>query len=146
MTAATVDDLLVDARRSIVRLSPAEAFAAAGRGAFLVDIRPEVNRRAEGEIPGALVVDRNVLEWRLDPASEAKLPEASYHAWIILVCNEGYASSLAAASLQQLGIRRATDLDGGYRAWRAHGLPVTPATDRAATATVHQTSRDRARV
>ena len=79
----------------------------------------------EGEIPGALVIDRNVLEWRLDPASEARLPIASYDAWIIVVCNEGYASSLAAASLQQLGIERATDLDGGYRAWRAQGLPTT---------------------
>jgi rhodanese-related sulfurtransferase len=88
-----------------------------------------LNRASEGEIPGALVIDRNVLEWRLDPASEARLPVASYDAWIVIVCNEGYASSLAAASLQALGIHRATDLEGGYRAWRALGLPTVPARD-----------------
>jgi rhodanese-related sulfurtransferase len=127
MTAPTINDLLAHARRDLARLTPNEAFEAAARGALLVDIRPEVNRRTEGEIPGALVIDRNVLEWRLDPASDAKLPVASYDAWIILVCNEGYASSLAAASLRQLGIRHATDLDGGYRAWRTMGLPCSAA-------------------
>jgi rhodanese-related sulfurtransferase len=125
MSLATIDDVLADARRTIARLTPRAAFDAAERGSLLVDIRPEINRLTEGEIPGALVIDRNVLEWRLDPASEAGLPVASYDAWIVIVCNEGYASSLAAASLQQLGIRRATDLDGGYRAWRAQGLPTT---------------------
>jgi rhodanese-related sulfurtransferase len=129
MTAATIDDVLADARRTIARLSPKDAFDAAAQGALLVDIRPDVNRRVEGRIPGALVIDRNVLEWRLDPASEARLPIASYDAWIVIVCNEGYASSLAAASLQQLGIGRATDLDGGYRAWRVQGLPTTTAAD-----------------
>jgi rhodanese-related sulfurtransferase len=127
MTTATIDDVLADARRTLIRLRPREAFESAARGALLVDIRPEINRRTEGEIPGALVIDRNVLEWRLDPASDAKLPVASYDAWVILVCNEGYASSLAAASLRQLGIWRATDLDGGYRAWRALGLPCSAA-------------------
>jgi rhodanese-related sulfurtransferase len=127
VTAATIDAMLAQARQGIARLTPREAYDAASRGALLVDIRPEVNRRTEGEIPGALVIDRNVLEWRLDPASEARLPMASYDAWIVLVCNEGYASSLAAASLQQLGVRRATDLEGGYRAWRAQGLPNSAA-------------------
>jgi rhodanese-related sulfurtransferase len=125
VTVATIDAMLVEARRVIERLTPRQAFDAASRGALLVDIRPEVNRRTEGEIPGALVIDRNVLEWRLDPASDARLDIASYDAWIVLICNEGYASSLAAASLQQLGIHRATDLDGGYRAWRAMGLPCS---------------------
>lgn len=127
MTAATIDEVLAAARRGLARLTPREAHDAIARGALLVDIRPECNRRAEGEIPGALVVDRNVLEWRLDPASDVRLPEASYDAWVVLVCNEGYASSLAAASLQQIGIRGATDLDGGYRAWRSQGLPTTAA-------------------
>ncbi len=125
MTAPSIEDVLTDARRLITRLRPRDAFAASAAGAILVDIRPELNRVTEGEIPGALVIDRNVLEWRLDPASDARLPIASYDAWIVIVCNEGYASSLAAASLQQLGIHRATDLDGGYRAWRAQGLPTT---------------------
>jgi rhodanese-related sulfurtransferase len=125
MTAPSIEDVLSDARQLIARLRPREAFDAASAGAILVDIRPEVNRVTEGEIPGALVIDRNVLEWRLDPASDARLPMASYDAWIVIVCNEGYASSLAAVSLQQLGIHRATDLDGGYRAWRAQGLPTS---------------------
>jgi rhodanese-related sulfurtransferase len=86
-----------------------------------------VNRVIEGEIPGAVVIDRNVLEWRLDPASEVRLPIASYDAWIVLFCNEGYASSLAAESLQALGIAKATDLAGGFRAWRAAGLPTIDA-------------------
>ncbi|HEX3907745.1 MAG TPA: rhodanese-like domain-containing protein [Mycobacteriales bacterium] len=124
MTAPSIEDVLSDARQLIRRLRPREAFDAVAAGAILVDIRPETNRVTEGEIPGALVIDRNVLEWRLDPASDARLPMASYDAWIVIVCNEGYASSLAAVSLQQLGIYRATDLDGGYRAWRAQGLPT----------------------
>jgi rhodanese-related sulfurtransferase len=90
----------------------------------LVDIRPEIYRATEGAIPGALVLERNDLEWRLDPASDARLPQAAYDLEIVLVCNEGYASSLAAVSLQDLGIRAATDLIGGFRAWRAAGLPV----------------------
>jgi rhodanese-related sulfurtransferase len=124
MTAATIGHMLADARQCIARLTAREASEAARNGAVLVDIRPELNRSTEGEIPGALVIDRNVLEWRLDPASDARLPMASYDAWVVIVCNEGYASSLAAASLQQLGIHRATDLIGGYRAWRAQGLPT----------------------
>lgn len=125
MTAA-IDTVLASARTRLERLSPRDAAAAAEAGALLVDIRPQINRDAEGEIPGALVIDRNVLEWRLDPASDARISEASYEAWIVLFCNEGYASSLAATSLQDLGIICATDLVGGYRAWRTAGLPTTP--------------------
>jgi rhodanese-related sulfurtransferase len=121
---ATIDVLLRQARRSLARLAPHEAFAAIKDGALLVDIRPQVNRDCEGELPGALVIDRNVLEWRLDPSSDARLAIASYELFPIVVCNEGYASSFAAVSLQELGMTRATDLVGGYRAWRAAGLPV----------------------
>jgi rhodanese-related sulfurtransferase len=119
-----VDDLLTDARSRLLRLSPADALQAQRDGAVLVDIRPAVNRDVEGLIPGALVVDRNVLEWRFDPTSDACLDVASYDLAVVVVCNEGYTSSLAAAALQDLGIRRATDLIGGYRAWRAAGLPT----------------------
>ncbi len=126
MTTATIDTVLTEVRHRLERLGPRDAQIAAAAGALLVDIRPEVNRRGEGEIPGAIAVDRNVLEWRLDPASDARIAQASYDAWIVLFCNEGYASSLAAASLQELGVSMATDMIGGYRAWRALGLPVTP--------------------
>ena len=121
-----IDAMLAKARRHLVRLSPHEAAAAVtSSGALLIDIRPQLNRGTEGELPGAVVIDRNVLEWRLDPRSDARLPIASYDLFPVVVCNEGYASSLAAASLQELGIRQATDLVGGYRAWRAAGLPVS---------------------
>ncbi len=97
-------------------------------GAILVDIRPEGQRAIEGSIAGALVVERNVLEWRFDPASSARLPVATGHdIRVIVFCSEGYASSLAATSLQDLGLDRATDMIGGFQAWRAMGLPiVTP--------------------
>jgi rhodanese-related sulfurtransferase len=121
----TIDQALAEARTSLKRLTAAQAREAQRQGALLVDIRPDINRRTEGEIPDAIVIDRNVLEWRLDPASGARRSEASYDAWIVVFCNEGYASSLAAASLQALGIERATDVVGGYRAWRAAGFPVT---------------------
>jgi rhodanese-related sulfurtransferase len=120
----SIDDLIDEARRHLHRVGPREALAAQQRGALLVDIRPQVSRDSEGRLPGALVVDRNVLEWRFDPACDARLDIASYDLELILVCNEGYASSLAAASLQAIGIRRATDMTGGFRAWRALGLPV----------------------
>ncbi len=95
-------------------------------GATLVDIRPVEQRREEGEIPGAVVIERNVLEWRLDPRSDARIVElARYDAQIIVFCSEGYASSLAAASLRHLGLTRATDLAGGYLAWKAAGLPTS---------------------
>jgi rhodanese-related sulfurtransferase len=122
--SASIDDLLAAARAGLVRLDPAAAFAAQAGGALLVDIRPVDDRRREGEIPGAVVLERNVLEWRLDPASDARIEQASYAATVVVVCNEGYASSLAAASLQALGVRAATDLIGGFRAWKAAGLPT----------------------
>lgn len=119
-----MDQLLAEARARFVRRTPAESLAAQQRGALLVDIRPQLNRDAEGQIPGALVVDRNVLEWRFDPQCEARLPVAAYDLEVVLFCNEGYTSSLAAAALLDLGVARATDMDGGFRAWRAAGLPV----------------------
>lgn len=124
MARRTIDDILAEARRQIVRLSPPEALAAQRGGAVLVDIRPQRNREVEGSLPGALVVERNVLEWRFDPASDARLDIASYDLWIVVVCNEGYTSSLAAAALHGLGIVRATDVIGGYRGWRAANLPT----------------------
>ncbi len=130
----SVDDLLWEARSGLDRHSPARAAAAAAQGALLVDIRPHAQRVREGEIPGALVIERNVLEWRLDPQSSARIPEASYDLAVVVVCSEGYTSSLAAAALQVLGISRATDLEGGFVAWREAGLPTvaggTPAGER----------------
>jgi rhodanese-related sulfurtransferase len=123
----TIDDVLASARARIVRLGPDEAAAAVGQGALLVDIRPAAQRAAEGEIPGALIVERNVLEWRFDPACPARLPVAAYDLQVIVVCSEGYTSSLAAAALQDLGLARATDLAGGFQAWAARGLPVQAA-------------------
>jgi rhodanese-related sulfurtransferase len=120
----TIDQLLAEARGRLQRLGPHQASAAARAGALLVDIRPGAQRAAEGEIPGALPVERNVLEWRLDPASAARIPQASYDLRVIVVCSEGYTSSLAAAALQDLGLSGATDLAGGFRAWQAAGLPV----------------------
>jgi rhodanese-related sulfurtransferase len=122
-----VGEILAQARGRLKRLGPQQAYDAMHAGALLVDIRPQAQRAAEGELPGALVVERNVLEWRLDPASDARLPEAvDYRRPVIVVCSEGYASSLAAASLQDLGLVNATDLAGGFRAWAGSGLPVTP--------------------
>jgi rhodanese-related sulfurtransferase len=124
----TIDAVLEAARARLLRVAPLEAAAAAERGALLVDTRPIEQRRRDGEIPGALVVDRNVLEWRLDPASASRLPEATDHDIdVILFCNEGYSSSLAAASLQDVGLHKATDLVGGFQAWRDAGLPVRAA-------------------
>jgi rhodanese-related sulfurtransferase len=94
-------------------------------GAWLVDIRSESQRAADGLVPGARVIARNVLEWRLDPEGEDRLPDApGRDGLVVLMCDAGYASSLAAVTLQELGLRRATDLDGGFQAWRAAGLPV----------------------
>jgi rhodanese-related sulfurtransferase len=123
----TIDDLLAAARARLERLEPADAAAAVrDDGALLVDIRSDGQRAADGEIPGALVVARNVLEWRADPASGHSAPELSddLQRRIVLVCDGGYQSSLAAATLQDLGFSRATDLAGGFQAWRAAGLPV----------------------
>ncbi len=122
-----IDDILAESRARLTRLSPERAYQAWREdGAVLVDIRPAAQRAAAGEIPGILVIERNVLEWRLDPRSDARLPLAdSYDLAVIVVCQEGYTSSLAAAALQDLGLRRATDLAGGFAAWLAAGLPTT---------------------
>jgi len=124
----TINDLLSAARQRLDRLHPAEALAAVGRGAVLVDIRSERQRQSDGVIPGALFHPRNVLEWRIDPASGYSDPslEGDVGKHLILVCTEGYQSSLAAATLKDLGFTRATDLEGGFQAWRAAGLPVEP--------------------
>jgi rhodanese-related sulfurtransferase/mannose-6-phosphate isomerase-like protein (cupin superfamily) len=125
---STVEQMLSVARTRLRRLSPDEAYEAVAKTeAILVDIRPEGRRAIEGSIPGALIVERNVLEWRFDPASSARLPVATDHdLQVIVFCSEGYTSSLAAAALQDLGLWRATDLVGGFHAWRATGLPIVP--------------------
>ncbi len=121
----SIDEVLELARRRLRRVDPAQAHLAMRAGAILVDTRPQAQRREQGSVPGALLVERNVLEWRLDPRSAARLPEVSgYDVRPIIMCSEGYASSLAAASLQDLGLRHATDLIGGFRAWAEAGLPV----------------------
>jgi rhodanese-related sulfurtransferase len=125
--ARPISEVLEQARSRLDRMEPAQAWAAMQEGALLVDIRPEAQRGAEGQVPGALVIERNVLEWRLDPASDARLPEAgSYDLRVIVMCSAGYTSSLAAASLQDLGLYAATDLAGGFQAWARDGLPVEP--------------------
>lgn len=125
-----VDAMLADARSRLRRLSPQEAYdAVRDRGARLVDIRPSAQRAAEGEVDldeGLRIVERNVLEWRYDPRSDARLPEAGYDLQVIVLCQEGYTSSLAAASLQQLGVAAATDVVGGFQAWKDAGLPTRP--------------------
>jgi rhodanese-related sulfurtransferase len=120
----TIETILTAARARLRRVGPREARAAWREGALLIDIRPDEQRRREGEIPGVLKIERNVLEWRLDPASPDRMAEITSHAQpVILICQEGYASSLAAASLQDLGLVNATDLEGGIAAWAAAGLP-----------------------
>ena len=124
----TVDELLDEARTSLRRVTPSETARAAADGALIVDIRPSGLRARDGTIPGALVVGRNVLEWRLDPVSAHRIPEITSHEQVVVVvCDEGYASSFAAVSLQQLGLRHATDLIGGFQAWKTDGLPIDPA-------------------
>jgi rhodanese-related sulfurtransferase len=124
MPRTTIDDLLAAARARLRRLSPAEA--AEHADALLVDIRSETQRARDGGIPGAICWPRNVLEWRVDPASSHADPRLSsdLDRVLVIVCDEGYQSSLAAATLQDLGFTRATDLVGGFQAWRAAGLPV----------------------
>ncbi|BCB75465.1 hypothetical protein GCM10022251_29120 [Phytohabitans flavus] len=120
-----IDEILAEARSRLHRLEPEEAHVAYRQGAPLVDIRPAAQRAANGEIPGALIVERNVLEWRFDPRSAARLPIAGrYDLPVIVFCQEGYTSSLAAAALQDLGLHRATDVAGGFAAWRLAGLPA----------------------
>lgn len=121
-----IDRLLREARARLDRIGPSEAAAELAAGeALLVDIRPAAQREREGEFGQALVIERNVLEWRLDPLSDARIPEATGHGvrWIV-ACSEGYTSSLAAASLLDIGLPQATDLEGGFQAWRRAGLPV----------------------
>jgi rhodanese-related sulfurtransferase/predicted metal-dependent enzyme (double-stranded beta helix superfamily) len=123
-----IDDLLAEARSGLQRLRPEAAFAALTDGATLIDIRPLEQRIVEGEVPGAIIIGRNVLEWRLDPRSEARIPAlARADMGIIVMCSQGYASTLAAASLRRIGLHEATDLEGGFQAWRAAGLPTRPA-------------------
>nr|WP_202542338.1 rhodanese-like domain-containing protein [Streptomyces sp. SID2563] len=120
-----IDELLERVRAGYERLGPREAREAAAEGALLVDIRYAELRERDGLIPGALVIERNELEWRLDPRGSHRVPEAVDHGLrVVVICNEGYASSLAAESLHRLGLYRATDLVGGFQAWRAAGLPV----------------------
>ncbi|BBY14538.1 hypothetical protein MLIT_01300 [Mycolicibacterium litorale] len=123
--ASRIDRVLDAARDRLQRMPAAEVPAALARGALLVDIRPQAQRAREGEVPAALVVERNVLEWRCDPTSEARLPQAVGDdvEWVVL-CSEGYTSSLAAASLLDLGLHRATDVIGGYHALKAEGVLV----------------------
>jgi rhodanese-related sulfurtransferase len=124
----TVDDLLVQARARLDRVTPEDAARRHAAGALLVDIRVTAQREAGGSIPGAFVLSLNHLEWRLDPASATRIPEARDHdVEIVLCCDEGYCSSLAAARLHDLGLHRATDVIGGFQAWRAAGLPVEAA-------------------
>jgi rhodanese-related sulfurtransferase len=126
----TVDDLLAASRRGVQRLGPEETVAAAQRGALVVDTRTEAQRRRQGELPrhllpGVLVIDRTVLEWRLDPASDSRIPEATgADLQVVVVCRQGYSSSLAVASLRALGLPRSTDLAGGVQAWLDAGLPT----------------------
>ena len=115
-----VDVLLAAARARLDRVPPERLAAERSSGALIIDIRPAEQRASDGELPGAVVVERNALEWRLDPLSDHRIPEVSGHDdRIVLVCNEGYGSSLAAATLQDLGLHRATDLIGGFQAWLA---------------------------
>jgi rhodanese-related sulfurtransferase len=121
----TADELLERARRRLVRVEPEQAAAELAQGAFLVDIRP-AEQRAQGQIPGATVIDRNVLEWRLDPASRWRIPAVTGHdIRLIVICDQGYSSSLVAAELHELGLVNATDVVGGFQAWQAAGLPVS---------------------
>lgn len=117
MSTVTIDELLAAARRRLDRVEPADLAAELAAGALVVDIRPVEQRSRDGELPGAVVIDRNVLEWRLDPTSDHRIPEVTGHDQrIVVVCNEGYQSSLVAATLQDLGLHRATDLIGGFQA------------------------------
>jgi len=122
--ARSIEQILTAARARLVRLTPHEAYREVSGGGVLIDIRPAAQRAEEGEIPGSAVIERNHLEWRLDPSCEARLPWVTgYDHRIIVFCQEGYTSSLAAAALHDLGLHRATDLIGGFRAWTAAGLP-----------------------
>jgi rhodanese-related sulfurtransferase len=123
----SIDHVLESARHRLSRVTPEIAAAECAAGALLVDTRTYEQRDRDGVIPGALIIDRTVLEWRLDPDSPSRIPESRDHeVRVIVICNEGYSSSLAAASLQDLGLVNATDVIGGFQAWKAAGLPVEP--------------------
>lgn len=125
-TLTTIEDLLADAHAEIERLTPAETIEAVAAGAVLVDMRPLEQRLRDGLVPNATVVDRNVLEWRLDPNGDHRNPSlARTDVPVILICDEGYQSSLAAATLRRFGLE-AADVDGGVQAWIAAGLPLHP--------------------
>ncbi len=130
-TPSAINQILSDARAGLDRVDVRDLDAEVAAGALVVDTRPVEQRERDGELPGAVVVDRNVLEWRLDPTSPDRIPEATDAGRrVIVVCNEGYSSSLAAATLQQLGLQRATDLVGGYQAWLLlDGQQSEPSTD-----------------
>ena len=116
---ARADELVARARRRIRRLHPRQLSSVRAAGGLVVDIRTEAQRRDEGDLVGAVVVERNVLEWRIDPLGDHGLPQVrDYGQWIVVVCSEGYASCLAAASLVDLGFEHAADLEGGFHAWR----------------------------
>lgn len=121
----TVDDLLREARATLDRVTPEQASMELGDGALLIDVRTETQRATNDVIPGSIAIGLNVLEWRLDPTSEWRIPQAVDHdVRLIVYCQQGYSSSLAAARLQSLGLHRATDLIGGFEAWAVAGLPV----------------------
>jgi rhodanese-related sulfurtransferase len=124
--AKSIDTLLAEARSGLDRVDVHQAQAAMAAGALLIDIRSDAQRRTDGSVAGALIVERNVLEWRCDPLCAARDPRIDTTRRLIVMCNEGYQSSLAAATLRQLGLQGATDLIGGFQAWRDAGLPVQP--------------------
>jgi rhodanese-related sulfurtransferase len=132
----TLDELMREAQAHIERLEPAEALAAVEAGALLVDIRSDTDRERDGVVPGSLHIPRTVLEWRLDPDGEWRSPHAcGLEDQLLLVCDHGYSSVLAAATLADLGFVRIGDVIGGFAAWRSAGLPVirVTATSRDAT-------------
>ncbi len=142
--ALSIEQVLCAARARLRRLSPDEAYEAVAKTeAVLVDIRPAGQRAIEGSIAGALVVERNVLEWRFDPASSTRLPVATDHdLQVIVFCSEGYTSSLAAAALQDLGLWRATDVVGGFHGWRTTGMPIVPPSKASEDRRLHRAAND----
>lgn len=122
----TLDEMLAQARRRLSRVSPAELSTRIAEGALVVDVRDSALRSTQGELPGAIVIDLTLLEWRLAPSSDHRIPDVSPDRMVILVCSEGYSSSLAAARLQELGLPRSTDLEGGFTAWAALTKTDTP--------------------
>lgn len=126
--SATADELVAHARRRISRVGPAELEPLAAAGGLIVDIRPVAQRAEEGELPGALIIERNLLEWRLDPLGDHRVPQVTgYEQPVVVVCSEGYASSLAADTVRALGYTNSADLVGGYQAWSAWVAAGRPA-------------------